>query len=196
VSVMALSCLSRPTAISVGAGASSAPWRSDRDSRPARTTRLVAPRVSLHSGPRCARVFPPVASNPVKRPLSVPTTYLTGGSLWRISSNTSSVGMPRSKVCSLDVPFEQINSEQPVKRIYNWASPIDSSEPPDSTVNLASGQTQTFGVQLPQPLNHSLDVTWKVNGNTAGTSEQFTFSASTVGSHTPWRSLSAIRPCW
>jgi hypothetical protein len=85
---------------------------------------------------------------------------------------------------SLDVPFEQINSEQPVKRIYNWASPIDSSEPPDSTVNLASGQTQTFGVQLPQSLNHSLDVTWKVNGNTAGTSEQFTFSASTVGSHT------------
>jgi hypothetical protein len=97
----------------------------------------------------------------------VPTTYLAGGSLWRISSNTSSVGMPRF-----------------------------SSEPPDSTVNLASGQTQTFGVQLPQPLNHSLDVTWKVNGNTAGTSEQFTFSASTVGSHTPWRSLSAIRPCW
>ena len=167
MSVMALSCLSRPTAISVGAGASSTPWRSDHDSRPARTTRLVAPRVSLHSGPRCARVFPPVASNPVKRPLSVPTTYLTGGSLWRISSNTSSVGMPRF-----------------------------SSEPPDSTVNLASGQTQTFGVQLPQPLNHSLDVTWKVNGNTAGTSEQFTFSASTVGSHTPWRSLSAIRPCW
>ena len=75
-------------------------------------------------------------------------------------------------------------SSNPIKRIYNWASPIDSSEPPDSTVNLASGQTQTFGVQLPQPLNHSLDVTWKVNGNTARTSEQFTFSASTVGSHT------------
>jgi hypothetical protein len=48
---------------------------------------------------------------------------------------------------SLDVPFEQINSEQPVKQIYNWASPIDSSEPPDSTVNLPSGQIQTFGVQ-------------------------------------------------
>jgi IgA Peptidase M64 len=89
-----------------------------------------------------------------------------------------------SKMRSLDFPFEQINSEQLVKRIYNWASPIDSSEPFDSTVNLASGQTQIFAVQVPQPLNHSLDVTWKVNGNTAATTEQFTFSATGAGSHT------------
>ena len=89
-----------------------------------------------------------------------------------------------SKMRSLGVPFEQINSEQLVKRVYNWASPIDSSEPADSTVNLVSGQVQTFGVQIPQPLNHSLDVTWRVNGDIAATTEQFTFSATGAGSHT------------
>jgi hypothetical protein len=89
-----------------------------------------------------------------------------------------------SKMRSLDVPFEQINSEQLVKRIYNWASPIDSSEPSESIVNLVSGQIQIFDVTTPQPLNHSLDVAWKVNGDTAATTEQFTFSASSVGSHT------------
>jgi IgA Peptidase M64 len=89
-----------------------------------------------------------------------------------------------SKMRSLDVPFEQINSEQLVKRIYNWASPIDTSEPADSLVNLASGQNQTFGVTTLHPLNHSLDVTWRVNGDTAATTEQFTFSASAAGSYT------------
>ena len=89
-----------------------------------------------------------------------------------------------SKMRSLDVPFEQINSEQLVKRIYNWVSPIDSSEPSESIVNLVSGQIQIFAVTTPQPLNHSLEVTWKVNGDIAATTEQFTFSAASVGSHT------------
>ncbi len=89
-----------------------------------------------------------------------------------------------SKMRSLDVPFEQINSEQLVKRIYNWASPIDSSEPVDAVVNVASGQNKTFSVTVPQPLNHSLDVIWKVNGDIAATTDQFTFSAATAGSYT------------
>jgi IgA Peptidase M64 len=76
-----------------------------------------------------------------------------------------------SKMRSRGVPFEQINSEQLVKRFYNWASPIDSSEPDASTVNLAAGQVQTFSVQIPQPLNHSLDVTWKVNGTIEATTQ-------------------------
>jgi hypothetical protein len=88
-----------------------------------------------------------------------------------------------SKMRSLGVPFEQVNSEQLVKRIYNWVSPIDSTEPSNVTVNLTVGQTQTFRVDIPQPLTHSLDITWKLNGNTVATTQQFVFTALTSGSH-------------
>ncbi|MDE2180605.1 MAG: hypothetical protein KGJ40_07140 [candidate division NC10 bacterium] len=91
-----------------------------------------------------------------------------------------------SKMRSLNRPFEQINSEQLVKRVYNWVSPIDASEPSDSTVTLTQGQNQTFMVQVPQPSTHSLNIAWKVDGQTMGTSAGFTLISSslTLGSHT------------
>jgi hypothetical protein len=90
-----------------------------------------------------------------------------------------------SKMRTLGPPFEQVNTEQLVKRIYNLVSPIDASEPSGSTVTLTQGQNETFGVQVPQPSTHSLEIAWKVDGQTLGTSADFTLISSslTLGSH-------------
>jgi hypothetical protein len=45
-----------------------------------------------------------------------------------------------SKMRSLSFPFERIDSEQLVKRVYIWVSPIDAGEPSGSTVTLTQGR--------------------------------------------------------
>jgi hypothetical protein len=90
-----------------------------------------------------------------------------------------------SKMRSLFQPYEQINSEQLVKRIYNWVSPIDSTEPIFTAVTLARGSSNTFRVHVPQPFGHTLDATWKVNGLIVATGEEFTLNSSglAIGLH-------------
>jgi hypothetical protein len=78
-----------------------------------------------------------------------------------------------SKMRSLDRPFEQVNTEQLVKRIYNWVSPIDSSDPVSTVIAPPAKSAQNFSVQTPSPLTGSLQVTWKVDGQTAGAGHQF-----------------------
>jgi len=65
-----------------------------------------------------------------------------------------------SRMRNVSRPFEQINSEQLVKRLYNWASPIDAVSPLADSVDLSDGETQIFDVAVLQPLTHDLDVTW------------------------------------
>ena len=91
-----------------------------------------------------------------------------------------------SKMRSLDRPFEQINSEQLVKRVYNWASPIDGTEPTDSIVVLGDGQSRTFRVETPAPLTHALEIVWRIDGQPVATGSNFTLSSADVspGSHT------------
>jgi len=91
-----------------------------------------------------------------------------------------------SKMRTLDRPFEQVNSEQLVKRFYNWVSPIDGLEPVDSTITLQGGGSQTFRARTPQPLTHALDVVWRVDGQTRGTGRTFILSSSglAAGLHT------------
>jgi IgA Peptidase M64 len=74
-----------------------------------------------------------------------------------------------SKMRSLGVPFEHINTDQLIKRIYNWVSPLEASTPGSSDVRLTQGKPQMFGVTTPAPLTQALDVTWVVNGQPQGT---------------------------
>lgn len=85
-----------------------------------------------------------------------------------------------SKMRALGVPFEQINSEQLVKRVYNFASPLDGVEPELSGVTLKQGESVTFRVRTPQPLTHALDVVWNVAGQAVGAGEEFTLNTSTL----------------
>jgi hypothetical protein len=102
-----------------------------------------------------------------------------------------------SKMRTLERPYEQVNTEQLVRRIYNWVSPVDSSEPLASMVTLSSGDSQEFKVQIPRPATSALDVTWRVDGQIAATGPQFIYSSAglpsasqivevTVEDLTPW----------
>jgi uncharacterized repeat protein (TIGR01451 family) len=69
-------------------------------------------------------------------------------------------------------PFEQINEEQLVKRIYNFVSPVDGVSPTDVVIQLVSGDTEVFTVTPMDPLTHSLDVAWYVDDAFAGSGLQ------------------------
>ncbi len=91
----------------------------------------------------------------------------------------------RSKMRSLGVPFEQINVEQHVKRVYNFVSPLDSSSPATNAVTLTTAQSQVFSVTTPLPLTHNLSVSWTIDGQTQASGASFTVNGSTLspGNH-------------
>ena len=86
-----------------------------------------------------------------------------------------------SKMRSLSRPFEQVNSEQLVKRLYNWASPIDATEPRDPLLSERPGESQPFHVQPLEPSTHPLEIRWTVDGRAAGTDSDFFLNASDWG---------------
>ncbi|MGB7934201.1 MAG: M64 family metallopeptidase [Gammaproteobacteria bacterium] len=65
-----------------------------------------------------------------------------------------------SKMRSLNVPFEQVNEEQLVQRIYNLVSPHDSSNPAASSIFVPKGANQSFKVGVPTPSTHFLMADW------------------------------------
>lgn len=92
-----------------------------------------------------------------------------------------------SKMRSLGRPFEQVNGEQLVRRIYNRVSPADTFAPANgSAIQLTTGQEQNFSVTTPAPLTHALSVNWTIDGQPAGNSTSLTFAAGilNVGPHT------------
>lgn len=91
----------------------------------------------------------------------------------------------RSKMNVLGFPYEQINVEQLVKRIYNFASPFDSATPAPGGVMLTQGQTQAFSVSTPLPFTHNLTITWTVDNQQQGTGPTFDLNSTglSVGDH-------------
>ena len=91
-----------------------------------------------------------------------------------------------SKMRSLDRPFEQINTEQLIKRMYDMVSPIEAINPDPFPINLQQGQTQIFSITKLSPLTHLLDVSWSVDGQTQGSADTFTLNSAglVVGAHT------------
>ena len=90
-----------------------------------------------------------------------------------------------SKMRTLGRPFDQINTEQLVKRIYNVVSPIEDGSPSLNSVSLNNGESQLFLVNSPNPLSHSLNVTWFIDGQRQGAGKTFFLNASflTPGIH-------------
>jgi len=92
-----------------------------------------------------------------------------------------------SKMRSLGLPFHQINTEQHVRRIYNYVSPIDAAAPSASTVQIGLGGERTFSVQTPQPATHALTIAWFLDGQSVGGgSNQLVLSGAQLppGAHT------------
>lgn len=86
-----------------------------------------------------------------------------------------------SKMRSLNRPFEQINIEQHIRRIYNFVSPLDASSPAGGALTLTQGQTQAFSVTPPAPATHALAATWFVDGVPRGSGHTFTLDTATLG---------------
>ncbi|GJQ59106.1 MAG: hypothetical protein D8M57_04795 [Candidatus Scalindua sp. AMX11] len=91
-----------------------------------------------------------------------------------------------SKMRCLFCPFEQINEEALVKRIYNWVSPLDSRIPFDTDLLIQKGKNQLFQIEVPEPLTDPLDVIWNVNGEPQVSDLQFIIDTTNfdIGSHT------------
>ncbi len=91
-----------------------------------------------------------------------------------------------SKMRSLSLPFHHINTEQHVKRMYNFVSPIDAAAPAALSVHLTGSASQAFSVQTPQPATHALTTAWFLDGQSVGTGAQYVLNGSqvSVGSHT------------
>ncbi|HWN08492.1 MAG TPA: M64 family metallopeptidase [Pyrinomonadaceae bacterium] len=91
-----------------------------------------------------------------------------------------------SKMRTLGAPFEQINSEQLVKRMYNFVSPLDSRSPDSNSLTLPQGQNQSFAVSTPAPVSHGLTVTWFVDGVQQALGPAFNFVSNnfSAGAHT------------
>jgi hypothetical protein len=89
-------------------------------------------------------------------------------------------------VAATPLPFEQINSEQLVKRIYNFARPIDTNQPVSTNLTLNQGATQAFSITSPVPFTHVITVNWLVDGQQQATGATFNLNTTplTVGPHT------------
>lgn len=88
-----------------------------------------------------------------------------------------------SKMRSLGRPFEQINTEQHIRRIYNLVSPIDSATPEGTALTVTRGVPNYFALAVPAPRTHALAVAWYVDGALSGTGPEFSSEAMTLGTH-------------
>ena len=97
-----------------------------------------------------------------------------------------------SKMRSLGQPFEQVNEEQLVKRIYNFVSPIDSVTPVAiydalSPLEMTGSATQLFTVTTQTQQSNSSVISWTLDGvKQLTTNNQYSIDTAslTAGLHT------------
>lgn len=70
---------------------------------------------------------------------------------------------PNSMMRSLNRPFDAINEEALMLRIYDFVSPVDNFSPSASSVATNTGQSTLFTVTPLQPRFHELQTKWYVN---------------------------------
>ena len=93
-----------------------------------------------------------------------------------------------SKMRDLERPFEQVNTEQLIGRIYNLVSPIDAVSPATTELQPDTCESLDFSVTVPgvpDGLPGTLQATWSLDGDvvTSGNSLYLFSCAMTVGVH-------------
>jgi len=75
-----------------------------------------------------------------------------------------------SRMRSVDKPFEQVNTEQLIKRIYNLVSPIDAVSPTITELQSDGCDSLHFSVRTPgdSGLAETLETAWYIDGGVAG----------------------------
>ena len=89
-----------------------------------------------------------------------------------------------SKMRALGRPFEHINTEQHVKRTYNWVSPVDVFDPVSRILTIRRGQTRRFSVTTVIPRTPTIGVRWLVDGQQKGVGSTFVFDSALYTSST------------
>ena len=82
--------------------------------------------------------------------------------------------------------YDQINTEQFIKRFYEFARPIETQLPVPTMISLIQGQTQNFAITIPIPATHALNVTWQLDGLQVGFGLAYSLSTAglALGNHT------------
>ena len=88
-----------------------------------------------------------------------------------------------SKMRFLGSPYEQINTEQLIRRIYNIVSPIDASQPTATDITLTTAQSQVFNVTPLTTFSNTIKVDWFLDGLFQSTGTGFTVNNLTSGAH-------------
>jgi hypothetical protein len=81
---------------------------------------------------------------------------------------------------SLGNPFEQVNDEQMVRRFYNIVSTIDSATPTGTSLSAPKGAKPGFSVTPLRPVQHSLSVSWFLDGVLVASGTSFTLDTSAL----------------
>ena len=69
-----------------------------------------------------------------------------------------------SRMRFLGRPYEQINTEQLIRRIYNFVSPIDASQPTVTDITLTTAQSQAFSITPQVTFSNTIKVDWFLDG--------------------------------
>lgn len=92
-----------------------------------------------------------------------------------------------SKMRSLNQPYDQINEEQMVRKIYTLVTPLESYAPTTSSNSLTMSDTLRFSVSTTQPIQHPLQISWSVDSGqvASGSSTAFDFDTTqfSAGNH-------------
>jgi len=88
-----------------------------------------------------------------------------------------------SRMRFLGRPYEQINTEQLIRRIYNVVSPIDASQPAATDITLTTAQSQSFTITSLITLSGTIKVDWFLDGVFQSTGTGFTVNNLTSGAH-------------
>jgi hypothetical protein len=88
-----------------------------------------------------------------------------------------------SRMRFLGRPYEQINTEQLIRRIYNVVSPIDASQPAATDITLNTAQSQSFNITPLVTLSGTIKVDWFLDGVFQSTGTGFTVNNLTSGAH-------------
>jgi len=83
-----------------------------------------------------------------------------------------------SKMRSLNRPFEAVNEEQLVRRIYNFVSPIDSFLPANAINVLSTSETLDLSLVTTQPQAGPLNIDWYVDDLPVGSGSSYQVDTS------------------
>jgi hypothetical protein len=105
-------------------------------------------------------------SMPVPTPAGTPGVGLFEGAkycptgLFRPTTNSKMRGLGR--------PFEQVNVEQLIKRIYSAVYPVDAWTPEETNLRVAKGGMASFTAKVMAPRTHAIEMEWFLDGAFAG----------------------------